>query len=58
MTSNTAVRRKLNENLRRVQEKVASACARSGRDPESVTLVAVTKILTVPVLALDLPALE
>ncbi|MXP64629.1 YggS family pyridoxal phosphate-dependent enzyme [Roseomonas sp. M0104] len=31
------------ENLQRVRERVAGACARAGRDPASVTLVAVSK---------------
>jgi PLP dependent protein len=35
------------DNLSAVQERIAKAAARSGRDPEGVTLVAVTK--TVPV---------
>ena len=31
------------DNLNRVREKIAAACARAGRDPASVTLVAVSK---------------
>src|SRR5579862_5056453 len=31
------------ENLRSVRERIAAACARVGRDPTAVTLVAVTK---------------
>lgn len=31
------------DNLRRVQDRIASAAARAGRDPASVTLVAVSK---------------
>ena len=31
------------ENLRNVQEKIAAACQRVGRDPREVTLVAVSK---------------
>ncbi len=31
------------DNIQRVQERIANACARSGRDPGEVTLVAVTK---------------
>jgi len=50
MSANTAVRRKLNENLRRVHDQIASACARSGRDPKTVTLVAVTKIVEIDVI--------
>src|SRR5690606_21377085 len=33
----------LAENLQRVRERIADACARAGRRPETVTLVAVTK---------------
>ena len=35
------------DNIQRVQERIANACARSGRDPGEVTLVAVTKQQTV-----------
>lgn len=35
------------DNIQRVQERIANACARSGRDPGAVTLVAVTKQQTV-----------
>src|SRR5260221_5309179 len=31
------------ENLQAIREKIAAACARSGRDPHSVSLVAVSK---------------
>lgn len=31
------------DNIQRVHERIAKACARSGRDPSEVTLVAVTK---------------
>ena len=31
------------ENLRKVREEIAAACARSGRSPEEVTLIAVSK---------------
>ena len=34
------------QNLRRVRERIAAACGRSGRDPSEVTLVAVTKTVT------------
>src|SRR5262249_51762593 len=33
----------LGENLRRVQERMAAACGRVGRDPATVKLLAVTK---------------
>jgi hypothetical protein len=33
----------ISENYRTVRERMAAACERAGRDPESVTLVAVTK---------------
>jgi PLP dependent protein len=31
------------ENLERVKEQIANACARSGRNPDEIALVAVTK---------------
>ena len=37
------LKKKLSSNLSRVQEKITSACARSGRGPSDVTLIAVTK---------------
>jgi len=44
VASGTAsIRRKLAENLRKVRERIAEACLRAGRRPESVSLVAVTK---------------
>jgi pyridoxal phosphate enzyme (YggS family) len=43
-------------NLRRVEERLAAACARAGRRREDVTLVAVTKTVPVEVAAL-LPGL-
>lgn len=36
-------KRKLQENLKRVQDRIAEACLRNHRSPESVRLVAVTK---------------
>ena len=37
------MKRKLQENLRRVEQRIEEACARVDRTPEDVTLVAVTK---------------
>ena len=37
---------KLKRNLVAVQDRIAAACARAGRDPREVTLVAVTKTVT------------
>lgn len=34
---------RIEENLKQVRQNIADACARSGRDPESVTLIAVSK---------------
>jgi len=34
---------KIAENIQRIQATVEDACARAGRDPEEVTLVAVSK---------------
>ena len=31
------------ENLKHIKERMAAACARAGRDPKEVTLVAVSK---------------
>ncbi len=42
--------RSLTDDLREVRERIAGAAARSGRDPEDVTLVAVSKTLPVAVL--------
>ncbi len=36
----------IEENLRIVRQRIAAACARCGRDPRGVTLVAVTKTVT------------
>ncbi len=44
------MKRKLNDNLRRVRDRVANACIRANRDPEQVTLVAVTKTVGVDVI--------
>ena len=37
------LKKKLANNLSRVQQEIASACSRSGRDPSKVTLVVITK---------------
>jgi len=37
------MKRKLQDNLKLVQQRIADACARADRDPAGVTLVAVTK---------------
>jgi PLP dependent protein len=47
----TAVRDVLAANLARVEERIAAACARAGRPRSSVTLVAVTKTVSVEVAA-------
>ena len=33
------------ENVYRVRERIANACARAGRDTESIRLIAVTKFV-------------
>lgn len=38
---------KLFENLKKVQDRIASACGQAGREPEEITLVAVTKSVEV-----------
>ena len=40
------MRRKLLENLKRVEQRIADACARAGRAPKEVKLVAITKYAT------------
>jgi pyridoxal phosphate enzyme (YggS family) len=45
-----SVRRKLSDNLKRIRDRMASACQRRGRRPESVRLVAVTKTVEVDVI--------
>jgi hypothetical protein len=46
----TSTRRKLAENLKRVQHRIQEACRRYRREPGSVTLVAVTKNATLDIL--------
>ena len=41
------MKRRLTDNLRRVRDRMANACIRAGRDPEEVSLVAVTKYVGV-----------
>src|SRR5579862_8456255 len=41
----------LSERLQLVRERIAAACARAGRSPESVTVVAVTKTVPIEVAA-------
>src|SRR5438093_7533891 len=45
-------RNKLRDNLAAVEERIANACARSGRQRSDVTLVAVTKTVAPEVAAL------
>lgn len=40
------MKRKLVENLKRVEQRIADACARANRDPRRIKLVAVTKYAT------------
>src|SRR5262249_40784376 len=49
--------RKLRDNIARVEERIANACARAGRRRAEVTLVAVTKSVSTEVAAL-LPELR
>lgn len=44
-----AIRCLLAENLARVEERIAAACQRAGRSRDSVTLVAVTKTVSVEI---------
>lgn len=40
------MRRKLHDNLKRVEHRIADACAKAGRNPNEVRLIAVTKYAT------------
>jgi len=44
------VKRRLTENLKRVEQRIADACAAVGRDPSDVTLVAVTKYASLDII--------
>ncbi len=44
------MRRKLADNLKRVRERIRAACDRSGRRPEDVQLIAVTKTVEVDII--------
>lgn len=44
------MRRRLSDNLKRVRERIAAACARAGRPENSVQLIAVTKTIEVDVI--------
>ena len=51
MTSNVAsLRRRLSENLKKVKDRIAAACDRARRNPDSVQLVAVTKYVDIDVI--------
>ena len=40
----------IEQNVQQIEERIAGACERSGRSPDEVTLVAVTKTIDVPVI--------
>jgi len=44
------MKRKLQENIKRVEHRIAEACRQCGRDPKSVTMVAVTKSVTLDII--------
>jgi len=44
------MKRKLSENLKRVEERIESACARAGRSRKDITLIAVTKSVSIDVI--------
>lgn len=44
------MRRRLSENLKRVEQRIKQTCLRIGRKPESVKLVAVTKYATLDII--------
>lgn len=56
----TLVRRRLADNLKRVRDRIETACSAAGRDPGGVRLVAVTKYVDVDVVrqALELGILD
>lgn len=49
ITKTTNLKRKLTDNVKRVRDRVAEACDRSGRKPADVTVVAVTKYVDLEV---------
>ncbi|MCB9858013.1 MAG: YggS family pyridoxal phosphate-dependent enzyme [Phycisphaerales bacterium] len=49
ITKSTNLKRKLTENLKRVRDRIASACDRGSRDPAGVGIVAVTKYVDMEV---------
>ena len=46
----TGIKRKLQENVKQIQDRIADACARSRRNPSSVKLIAVTKAASVEII--------
>lgn len=48
------MRRRLSDNIRHVRDRIAAACARVGRNPDNVRLIAVTKTVEVNVIRLSL----
>jgi len=50
MTKATTIKRRLSENLKRIHDRMDQACARAGRDPAGVRLVAVTKYVELDVI--------
>ncbi len=53
---NTDILSLLSDRVRTVRERIAAACARAGRSPDEVTLIAVTKTVPIEIAAL-MPAL-
>ena len=49
ITKSTNLKRKLTENLKRVRDRIASACDKGSRDPAGVGIVAVTKYVDMEV---------
>lgn len=50
MTNSAAVKRRLSENWKRVRDRIEGACARAGRDPAGVRLIAVVKYVELDVI--------
>jgi len=54
------MKRKLSDNYKRIRDRIQAACQRSGRDPQNVRLVAVTKMVEVDIIraAIELGMLD
>ena len=53
-TGTRSLQRKLQQNIRCVRDRVARACGRANRDPQSVRIIAVTKTVEVDIIKVAL----